>query len=67
MNAKKLDIDFGNDDFFNTFSPAQKIDQSKPSNKLKEVEDTVTLGKPATTGLNTNPFGFDLGSSTSSS
>jgi len=24
MNAKKLDIDFGGDDFFNTFSPGVK-------------------------------------------
>ena len=64
MNAKKLDIDFGSDDFFNTFSPAttaQKPDLNKPSNKLREVEDPFTLGKPST-GLNANPLGFDLGS-----
>ena len=68
MNAKKLDINFGSDDFFNTFSPAtqqQKIESTKPSNKLKEVDDTLTFGKPATSGLNSNPFGFDLGSAAS--
>lgn len=59
-----MDIDFGSDDFFNSFSPAttaQKSELTKPSNKLREVEDPFTIGKP-TTSLNANPFGFDLGS-----
>jgi len=49
LNAKKLDIDFGGDDFFNSFQPAAQPEENffgnnygggekKPSNKLKEVD-----------------------------
>lgn len=66
MNAKKLDVNFGSDDFFNTFSPAQQqTTSSKPTNKLQEVDDTFAFGKPQQTALNANPFGFDLGNASS--
>lgn len=62
LNAKKLDIDFGTDDFFNSFGQgSQPKPEAKISNKLKEVDDTFAIGK-STTGLNANPFGIDLGS-----
>ena len=66
MNAKKLDIDFGSDDFFNTFSTGAAKQQPSQSNKLQEVkDDPFNLGgasSNATSGLNANPFGLDLGS-----
>lgn len=47
LNAKKLDINFDNDDFFNSFEPVKKEELKKeviePKNKyvskLKEVND----------------------------
>ena len=46
IGAKKLDIDFGTDDFFNSFQPAAAEEKpvfsnfggEKKSNKLKEVD-----------------------------
>lgn len=70
MNAKKLDIDFGSDDFFNTFSSGEEKKQQSQSNKLQEVkDDPFNLGgkneSASNTGLNANPFGIDLGSGSS--
>ena len=60
LNAKKLDIDFGGDDFFNSFQPAaaqepqplfgQSMGIQKPakSNKLKEIDsDPFKIGSAA--------------------
>ena len=70
MNAKKLDIDFGSDDFFNTFSSGSQKQPAEKSNKLQEVkDDPFDLGgnsaSTGNTGLNANPFGIDLGSASS--
>lgn len=68
LNAKKLDIDFGGDDFFNSFQPAAPEEpafafggEKKPSSKLKEVS-TDTFGWGGNLGGNVdNQNGFNLG------
>ena len=65
LGAKKLDIDFGGDDFFNSFQPAAAQDsepnpfagfgnsntQKKTSNKLQEIDsDPFKLGSSNNTG-----------------
>ena len=49
LNAKKLDVNFDADDFFNSFQPAA-VQESKPagSSKLQEVSDPFEIApKPA--------------------
>ena len=38
MNAKKLEIDFDGDDFFNSFDPSAKPIPEKPKETIKPVE-----------------------------
>lgn len=55
MNAKKLDINFDGDDFFNSFEPnkppanttKEDIPKNKFVTKLQEVEDPFEFAKPA--------------------
>jgi hypothetical protein len=38
LNAKKLEIDFDGDDFFNSFDPSAKPIPEKPKETIKPVE-----------------------------
>lgn len=68
LNAKKLDIDFGGDDFFNSFQPAAAEPENmfgslgqpqKKSNKLQEVESgPIGFGGAASTDSKPNSTGF---------
>ena len=68
LNAKKLDIDFGGDDFFNSFQPAQADEpvfsnyggEKKTSNKLKEVSETDTFGWGANLGGDSSTGGGSM-------
>ena len=42
LNAKKIDVNFDNDDFFNSFEP------SKPQSNINANNKTVSLGAPNT-------------------
>ena len=44
LNAKKLDVNFDNDDFFNTFEPSNV----KPQENISAINKTVSLGAPNT-------------------
>lgn len=55
LNAKKLDINFDNDDFFNSFEPTTNTQSSENNNtknkyisKLKEVNDPFEIAPKAT-------------------
>lgn len=46
MNAKKLDVNFDGDDFFNSFEPSKntsKQEVGRYTSKLKEVDDPFDL------------------------
>jgi len=50
LNAKKIDVNFDADDFFNSFQPATQQKQAEPkfSTKLQEVDDPFDIAaKPA--------------------
>ena len=72
LNAKKLDIDFGNDDFFNSFAakeeePAPMFGSStaapKKSNKLQEVGTDSLWGGPVTSMGSSNSYNIGGGDS----
>jgi hypothetical protein len=54
LNAKKIDINFDGDDFFNSFEPNQpavnttkeETSKNKFVTKLQEVEDPFEFAKP---------------------
>ena len=55
MNAKKLDIDFDGDDFFNSFEPGTQSEKGHNNNgvspnpyvtRLQEVNDPFDIAKP---------------------
>lgn len=59
LNAKKLDINFDNDDFFNSFEPNNQkntTDNSKSKfvSKLQEVDDPFDLVAKPSTNNNTH-------------
>ena len=72
LNAKKLDIDFGGDDFFNSFQPVAQPEENvfannyggekKPSNKLKEV-DTFGWAGGLDSSSTGNSMSINLGGS----
>ena len=39
VKAKKLDIDFDNDDFFNQFDPSKQVAQKPESPKVEKVKE----------------------------
>jgi len=68
LNAKKLDIDFGGDDFFNSFQPAAPEEpafafggEKKPSSKLKEVNSDSFGWGGNLGGSSDNQNAFNLG------
>ena len=68
LNAKKIDIDFGSDDFFNSFQPVQELQETSNPFKLTKT----SMGSSSTTeskqsklkGLDSDPFGLGGSSGT---
>ena len=77
LGAKKLDIDFGGDDFFNSFQPAAAQEAEQPlfgvlgsqnaaqkkttTNKLKEIDSDPFKLGPSTAGSSSNQSSNPLG------
>ena len=70
LNAKKINIDFGSDDFFNSFQPVQELEDT--SNPFKMTKTSMGSSSTATTdskqnklkGLDSDPFGLGSTSGT---
>ena len=59
LGAKKIDIDFGSDDFFNSFQPVAAVDEK--ANPFGKVQTSMTGGEQKTNKLkelDSDPFGF---------